>query len=245
MIGQPTQEGQAINRQWLRGIALAAALAANSRPATRNPASAADEVRITVYDAAYLPQVVIRDALDQLRVILEQANVASHPVQGNPADPEASLFVYVAMPAKGEEPAMPCGARRDIAIRIVELSPASFERGVLGMSSPFAAFGLSVRLFDDHIREAALRYGVPHGIVLSYAIAHEIAHVLLRSGSHCQSGIMTSVWTEHEYEQMARGALMFSDDEARKMSANLLAPPCDQPNRRPAWALGTGMAGGR
>jgi hypothetical protein len=75
--------------------------------------------------------------------------------------------------------------------------------------------------------------------VLSYAMAHEIGHVLLKSGSHGQSGIMTNVWTEHEYEQMVPGALAFADDEARKMSANLFIPPCDKPDRRPTWALGT------
>jgi hypothetical protein len=104
------------------------------------------------------------------------------------------------------------------------------------MSSPFAAFGLNVRLFDDHIRKAALWHDMPYMTVLPYAMAHEIGHVLLRSGSHSRRGIMSRVWTKYEYERMAHGALGFSDDETKTMSANLLAPVCDKPDHRPAWA---------
>ena len=72
--------------------------------------------------------------------------------------------------------------------------------------------------------------------VLPYAMAHEIGHVLLRNLSHSRWGIMSSAWTKYEYERMAHGALVFSDDETKTMSANLLAPVCDKPDHRPAWA---------
>jgi hypothetical protein len=196
---------------------------------------APDTLWITVYDEAHLPREVILNAFDRLRLILQRANVASHPVLGNPANPEASLFMYVAPPSE-TEPQMACGARRHIALKIVASSPRSLQEDVLGMSSPFAAFGLSVRLFDDHIRKAALWHDMPYITVLPYAMAHEIGHVLLRSGSHSRWGIMSSVWTKYEYERMAHGALGFSDDETKTMSANLLAPVCDKPDHRPAWA---------
>jgi hypothetical protein len=100
------------------------------------------------------------------------------------------------------------------------------------MSSPFAPFGLNVRIFDDHIREAALQHDLSDTIVLSYAMAHEIGHVLLRSCSHGQQGIMSPIWTKREYDRMNGDALVFSDDEAMKMSANLRAPVCRLPDRR-------------
>jgi len=99
------------------------------------------------------------------------------------------------------------------------------------MSSPFAPFGLNVRIFDDHIREAALQHDLSGTIVLSYAMAHEIGHVLLRSCSHGQQGIMSPIWTKREYDRMNGDALVFSDDEAMKMSANLRAPVCRLPIR--------------
>ena len=211
---------------------MAAALAANFRTAVGTPAAASDELRITVYDEAHLPPQMLFDALDRLRLILRQAKITSHPVLGDPATPEASLFMYVSLPRGGEELQIACGARRDIAVKIGGSSPGSLAHTVLGMSSPFAPFGLNVRIFDDHIREAALQHDLSGTIVLSYAMAHEIGHVLLRSCSHGEQGIMSPIWTKREYDRMNGGALVFSDDEAMKMSANFRAPVCRLPDRR-------------
>jgi hypothetical protein len=228
------QEGRSINIQWVRGITLAAALAANCRSEVRSPETACNEIRITVFDEAHLPREALLDALDRLSLILWKARIVSHPVLGNPTDPEASLFMYVASPSTSEEPQKACGARREIALKIVGSSPQSLRLGVLGMASPFAALGLSVRIFNDHVSEAAFRHGLPQTIALSHAMAHEIGHVLLRKRSDGASGIMADIWTEHEYEQMARGALGFSEDEVKTMWANLQAPVCNN-GSRPSW----------
>jgi hypothetical protein len=200
---------------------MAAALAANARPEANHAVIPSNELRITVYDQAHLPRSLLLNALDRLRLILQQAKISSNPTLGDPADPEASLFLYVALPSSRGEPRMACGARRDIALKILDSSPGSLPEGVLGMSSPFALFGLNVRIFNDHIYKAAFRHNLPHATVLPYAIAHEIGHVLLMGGSHGRRGLMSGVWTEREYQQMAAGALVFSEDEARMMAANL------------------------
>ena len=205
------------------------------RPEVRT-ITASDELQITVYDEAHLSREMVLDALDRLRLILQWAKIANRPVVGNPDDREASLFVYVAPPRRSEQHRTACSERRDITLKIENSSPNSLAQEVLGMSSPFAAFGVSVRVFNDHIREAALRQHLPHSIVLSYVMAHEIGHVLLKSGFHSKCGIMSSVWTKQEYEQMAHAALVFSDDEAKTMLANIGAPLCDTPNHRPTWA---------
>jgi hypothetical protein len=204
-------------------------------PEVRSSVTASDELQITVYDEGCLSREVVLEALERLRLILQGAKIANHLVVGNPADPDASLFMYVAPPSKTERQ-IACGARRHITLKIVASSPKSLQENLLGISSPFAAFGLSVRLFDDHIRKAALRHDIPYTTVLPYAMAHEIGHVLLRSGSHSQRGIMSSVWTKYEYEQMARGSLVFSDYETKNMLANLRVPLCSTPDSRPAWA---------
>ncbi len=197
---EPSTEGRAvINKHWVRGI-MAMALAASCHA----------ELKITVYDGADLPREVVLDALDRLRAILEKAGIGSRPVLGNPAEPDASLFLYVAVP-------MASGARRDIALKIVHSSPLSLPQGVLGMSSPFAPAGLNVRVFDDHVQEAAERHGVEHGLVLSYAMAHEIGHVLMQSGGHSSRGIMSAVWKKEEYARMAQGGLGFSNEDALRI----------------------------
>ena len=167
---------------------------------------------------------------------LHQARIPSRTVLGNLADPEASLFMQVAPPADRGEPGTACGARRDIALKIVHSSPGTLGEKVLGMSSVYAAFGLDVRLFNDHIREAALRQELSYTIVLAYAMAHEIGHVLLRSDFHGRSGIMSSTWTKREYAQITIGTFAFSGEEAKTMAANLRAPVCLEPERLPTWA---------
>jgi hypothetical protein len=44
---------------------------------------------------------------------------------------------------------------------------------------------------------------------------------------------MSSIWTEHEYWQTAMAYLRFPTLEAKTTSANLQAPVCNKPNRRP------------
>jgi hypothetical protein len=199
--------------------------------AAQNLVTASDEVRVTIYDQAHLPHRVIQNAFDQLRLTLRRAGIALDAVVGDPAAEEASLFRYVTPPPHGKEQQAICGARRDIALKIVEASPTGLQETVLGMSSPFAPAGLNVRLFNDHIREAASRHNRPYAIVLSYAMAHEIGHVLLRSDSHAPWGIMKSVWTEYEYAQMSDAGLMsFTDHDAKAMLLNLRGMRCPTPD---------------
>jgi hypothetical protein len=195
--------------------------------AAQNLVTASDKIRVTVYDQAHLPHRVIQSAFDQLRLTLYRAGIALDAVVGDPAAEEASIFTYVTSPPHGKEQQAICGARRDIALKIVGASPTGLQETVLGMSSPFARVGLNVRLFNDHIREAASRHNRPYAIVLSYAMAHEIGHVLLRSNGHAPWGIMKSVWTEHEYAQMAGAGLMsFTDHDAKTMLCNLARRGC-------------------
>jgi hypothetical protein len=215
---------------------MAAVLAANCQVQAETLIAASAELRITIYDKALLPREVLVNALDGLRLILQQAKIRSRFVLGDLDDSEASLFMYAAPPPDGRKGATVCGARRDIAIEMIAASPRSLRESVLGMSSPFADFGLSIRIFDDHIREAAARNGSPHSTVLAYAMAHEIGHVLLRSSAHTRWGIMSGIWTENEYTQMADGVLLFSAEAAKTMKANLRTPICPALDRRPTSA---------
>jgi hypothetical protein len=139
---------------------------------------------------------------------------------GHPND-QAASFTYVPTPDMNHVKEAACHALREIRVEIVRSSPAGLSNGVLGMSSPFARAGVNVRLFSDHIEQGAYRHGRPYSSVLSYAMAHEIGHVLLRSVSHPAAGIMSSVWTAREYSQMDRGPLLFTSDEVKEIISNL------------------------
>ena len=96
----------------------------------------------------------------------------------------------------------------------------------MGMAVPLATEGLNARVFGDHVRDTASRQNREYATVLAHAMAHEIGHVLLRSGNHAQRGLMSSVWTDFEYWWMARGLLLFTGDQAKAMRASLTGAGC-------------------
>ena len=207
-------------------VALGTLSIGNWLVAARNPVTASAELRITLYDQARLPPEAIESAFDQLRVVFHQSGIAIKLVVGDPAADEAHLFTYNPMPPGYEQEAA-CRARRDIALRLFDISPAGLRETVLGMASPLARTGVNVRVFTDHVREAAFRHNRPYAIVLSYVIAHEIGHVLLRNSEHEQHGLMSSVWTGHEYSRMMDTAVMFfTGDESQKMLMTLRGMGC-------------------
>lgn len=193
----------------------------------RNPVTDPSELRITIYDQAHLSREVMQSASDQLRQIFRQAGIAIELIAGDSAADEASLFTYTGLPPTGHEHEFACRARRDIALKIVGVSPAGLQKTVFGMASPLAVKGLNVRIFDDHIRQAACQRNRPYANLLSCAIAHEIGHVLLRGNPHAKEGLMSGVWSRHEYEEIAvEGVMFFTRDESKEMLMSLRGMGC-------------------
>jgi hypothetical protein len=185
------------------------------------------QLRITIYQQAHLPQEVMESMFHQLRLIFRLAGVAVDLVTGDPAADEATLFTYPRLPPKGHEHEFACRARRDIALKIADVSPSGVPRTILGIAAPLARSGLNARVFNDHIIESAMRHNRPHANVLACAIAHEIGHVLLRSSDHRMSGLMSAVWTGPEYTQMEfTGRMLFTPEESKTMRANLNGTAC-------------------
>ncbi len=60
------------------------------------------------------------------------------------------------------------------------------------------------------------------GVVLGHAITHELGHLLLGAKSHAGYGIMSAQWTPRELALAARGQLLFSEVERRKIRLNMV-----------------------
>jgi hypothetical protein len=146
-------------------------------------------------------------------------------VTGVPGAPEASLMIYEPL-RTGHELELGCRARRDIALDILPGAIPGVKKQVLGMAQPLSRTGLNVRIYDDHIREAAARENRSYAIVLSYAMAHEIGHVLLRSNTHIGRGLMSDIWTSREYDWMGKEALFFTTGDSHKMRVTLSGTAC-------------------
>jgi hypothetical protein len=145
---------------------------------------------------------------------------------GDRSSREASLLTSPGAPRKGNERETACRARRDIALEIVAVTPTTRKGTMLGMAEPLAWEGLNARVFDDHVRDAAERQNRDYAGVLAHATAHEIGHVLLRSSTHSQRGLMSAMWTDLEYDWMARGLMFFTSDQSKAMRAVLSGAGC-------------------
>ena len=52
-------------------------------------------------------------------------------------------------------------------------------------------------------------------------MAHELGHLLLPHGSHAKSGIMTAAWDRKQMEQIGRGWLSFTKEQAEAIRARV------------------------
>jgi hypothetical protein len=72
---------------------------------------------------------------------------------------------------------------------------------------------------------------VPLRDVLGAAMAHEIGHLLLAQAGHTSDGLMRPVWDKTDLTSLARGRLLFSESQARRMS-NMAAKRVEERARR-------------
>jgi len=186
----------------------------------------AESLRITLYSTANITAGDIDFAESELRRIFRLSGIEVQWIIGNKTAQEASLMIYAGTPLKGQEQLSLCRARRDIALEIVRMAPPGLKKTILGMAQPLASAGLNVRVFADHVREAAERHSRAYSKMLAHVIAHEIGHVLLRSGDHTGGGLMTNVWTQTEYLLMASGSLFFTGAQSKAMRATLVGSGC-------------------
>jgi hypothetical protein len=112
--------------------------------------------------------------------------------------------------------------------------PASLQlriwrRAVAGSrpsSSETLGFCLSLENGDavvlaDTIQKRAVFGPTNFADLLGLAMAHELGHLLLRSGTHSVTGIMRARWTEKRLRDDDRGYLRFTPGEAESMKSKL------------------------
>ena len=83
-------------------------------------------------------------------------------------------------------------------------------------------------VFYDRIAELHRIFGDNPANLLGYVMAHEVAHLLLGTNSHSASGIMRAQWYREDLDLANRGALLFSDAQAKIMKERIR---CDEDDR--------------
>ncbi len=76
-------------------------------------------------------------------------------------------------------------------------------------------------VFFDNIARLHRDTGTDAAMLLGAVTAHEIGHLLLGSHSHSAWGIMSRHWEHDHLSQLARGALLFTSEQAISMQARI------------------------
>jgi hypothetical protein len=110
---------------------------------------------------------------------------------------------------------------RHLSVRIVRQGRASSDRifGVAFLSEE--GTGAYSNLFYDSVKKLDRDWHVSIARVLGHVMAHELGHLLLGSNAHSLQGIMSPHWQGDELYLASRGALLFSEQQARCMRERL------------------------
>jgi len=113
---------------------------------------------------------------------------------------------------------------REVVLRIVGTPRTEGDPNVLGFSyvDQAARRGTLSTVYMDRVSDVARRLHVEEGQMLGYAIAHEVAHLLLGTPTHSARGIMRDRWLQGHNEP---ADWMFSEGEAAVMRAALMDLP--------------------
>jgi hypothetical protein len=113
-----------------------------------------------------------------------------------------------------------------IILRIVPTSPATkvrFGADALGVAAqPEKETLASASVFHNRVEQLARNWLVSLEVVLGHAMAHEIGHLLLGTGSHSPSGLMKEHWSRKDLTRAAEGNLLFSSKQAESIRAQVL-----------------------
>ena len=80
---------------------------------------------------------------------------------------------------------------------------------------------LLASVFYHRIASLAVELECSRGVILGYALAHEVGHLLLGVNSHSPTGIMRVNWAEKELRLASTGWFGFFPQQAAKMHADV------------------------
>jgi len=132
------------------------------------------------------------------------------------------------------------GSSRQILIRVVADSGKNMKnvrREKLGMSVAGHDGGTYGTVFLKPAEEEASDANLPWTIVLAYAAAHEIGHLLLGDQAHTGQGLMRATWGIGDFAAMAQNRLHFTAEQTRELTDRYGS------SRRPEAGADTELAG--
>ncbi len=112
------------------------------------------------------------------------------------------------------------GSFRQVVIRVVTgaLKDSNQHRWQhLAQSIATHDGGTYASVYLKLAEEEAAETNLPRILVLSYAAAHEVGHLLLGDDAHTPQGLMKADWENEDFRAMAQNRFHFSAEQAREL----------------------------
>jgi hypothetical protein len=111
-----------------------------------------------------------------------------------------------------------------LVVKIVPDVPPGAYHTALGFSLPQSRAGIHVELIYRRMELQAESAAIATYVVLAYAMAHEIGHVLLSSSCHSPAGIMRARADGETWRLASFGLMEFLPDQSKQMRKRLSGP---------------------
>jgi len=107
----------------------------------------------------------------------------------------------------------------------------------LGHSVVSEQGGVYATVFLEAVQHQASAANIPWTVLLAYAAAHEIGHLLLGASAHTPRGVMKGNWDAQDMQAMFQNSFPFSREQQRKIAECCGRGP-DQAFKAPGSAKG-------
>jgi hypothetical protein len=115
----------------------------------------------------------------------------------------------------------------ELSLRLVHDADRQQTNGVLPMGNALIdttrGTGVLATLFLDRIERVARTSGVSAAVIMARAAAHEIAHLVLGTNEHGDTGIMRALWSRDMLRFGSDREWVFTADEGRRLRLALAA----------------------
>lgn len=206
-------------RKSVAGLMVASCLFLAGSGVAAQPSSAAEpatspSITVYVYDYAHTSPGTLERAEADATYVFRQAGVEILWRNCYPSQPAAGLDCNQ---VKGPT---------EFVLRILRPNKAAgkaFRASVFGYTVRDSDGGTLATVFYDRVEKVARREGLSVGVVLGYAVAHEIGHLVLLTEDHSPTGLMRAGFTHQDWQLAAQGALLFSPEQAESIRGTVLS----------------------
>jgi len=113
--------------------------------------------------------------------------------------------------------------RQDVGVRVLKLTtwePSDDRLPVMALGVTYSTDGRRPTrgyVFWMRVQRYAQQFTVGVDMLLGAAMAHELGHMLLPSGSHTNRGLMQATWDRNQFRSVSAGLLHFSPQSAAQI----------------------------